>query len=123
MELAHTLQQARETNEILQIRNQRYSDQHRRPDPGYNPGDKVLITVHLKSNKEKGITTKLLPQRDGPYIILRKIGTARYQIASIQEPEKSIGEFHTSQITKFTENHQETTPTNPIRQRGRPRKN
>lgn len=121
--LAESLRQAKETNELIQIRNQKYSDKHRRPDPGYTTGQKVLITTHTQSKKDQNFTSKLAPKRDGPYIILQKVGTTRYDIASLKEPEKSIGIFHTSAITPFIENEVlPVEPIIPIRKRGRPPK-
>lgn len=125
LQLTETFQRVRENVEKMQNRNQSQSDANRRPDPGYQPGDRVLIKTHLQSNKDRNFTAKLAPKRDGPYIILQKVGAATYEIASTQDSSKPIGTYHTSDITPFKETDDNTTtvqPTYPLRSRGRPKK-
>lgn len=107
------------------MQNQQQSDQKRRPDPGYNPGDKVLIKMHLLGKKDQQFTAKLAPKRDGPYVILQRTGAATYEIATANEPDKPIGTYHIADITPFKENEetdQEPQPQCPIRKRGRTKK-
>ena len=127
LQLAETLQQAREVTTIMQNRNHAYTDKKRRPDPGYAPNDKVWVSTHAQSNQAKQFTSKFAPKRDGPYVILRKKGPASYEIAHSEKPTVPMGTYHTSLITPFTaqDNVQESplpTPLLPIRKRGRPRK-
>lgn len=122
--LADTLRQANEATIVTQQRNQKYKDQHTRPDPGYTPGQKVLVTTHRQSNAAKKQTAKFAPRRDGPYIVLQKIGTATYEVALPSNPTTPVGIFHTSALSSYTEtSNDEETPMAPIRKRGRPRKN
>lgn len=124
LQIADTIKRVQENVEVIQNKNQQQSDQNRRPDPGYAPGDKVLIKTHLLSKKDKQFTAKLAPKRDGPYVILQKVGAATYEIASIEDEDKSIGVYHTADITPYNEGTDEQTiqPIYPIRKRGRPKK-
>lgn len=124
IQLSETIKRVQESVERMQNRNQQQSDQNRRPDPGYQPGEKVLVKTHLLSNKDKQFTNKLAPKRDGPYVILQKVGAATYEIGSTDEEGKTIGTYHTSDITPFEENSdgEPAQPSYPIRRRGRPKK-
>lgn len=123
LQLTETVKRVQESIEIMQNRNQQQSDKNRRTDPGYNPGDKVLIKTHLQSKKDQLFTAKLAPKRDGPYVILQKTGAATYEIASLEDEGKSIGTYHTVDITPFKEkDDDQAQPVYPIRRRGRPKK-
>lgn len=126
LQLTDTFKQVQENVERMQIRNQHQSDQHRRPDPGYNPGDQVLIKTHLQSNKEKNFTAKLAPKRDGPYKILQKIGAATYEVGNAND-NQIVGVYHSADITPYKSNDETEEPTTnqptyPLRKRGRPKK-
>lgn len=121
--MTETMKRARESIEIMQTRYQQQSDKNRRTDPGYNPGDKVLIKTHLQSKKDQLFTAKLAPKRDGPYVILQKTGAATYEVASLEDEGKSIGTYHTVDITPFKDaDDDQAQPVYPIRRRGRPKK-
>lgn len=76
------------------------------------------METHPISNQEKQFSAKLAPKRDGPYIVMKKHGSSTYEIANINEPERSIGKYHASAITKFEKRHNVTpSPVVPIRQR------
>lgn len=122
-QLAQDLALAKENIEHNLDTNRQRANVKRRPDPGYKKGDLVLVESHTLSNVDKQFASKLAPRRDGPYIILRKLGNSTYEIAHTDEPNKSIGKYHTSAITKFEmRDNNLPKPINPIRQRGRPRK-
>lgn len=122
--LAKDLNLAKENIEIMQDNNRTRSNQKRRPDPGYNIGDLVLVETHPISRQESGFSAKLAPRRDGPYIIKTKIGSSIYEISSVNEPDKPIGKYHTSAITRFEmRGNKNPEPIIPIRRRGRPKKN
>ncbi|XP_035433406.1 uncharacterized protein LOC118264854 [Spodoptera frugiperda] len=95
----------------------------RRKDPGYKPGDLVLVETHPISSNEKQFTAKFAPRRDGPYVVLKKHGVSTYEVANPKSPEKSMGKYHTSALCKFEQRDDNVPkPLNPIRKRGRPRK-
>ncbi|CAK1542499.1 unnamed protein product [Leptosia nina] len=122
--LGRDLKIAKENIEKMQELNRDRVNTTRRPDPGYNPGDLVLIETHPISNQNKSFTSKLAPRRDGPYIVIRKKGSSLYEVANVKEPEVSIGKFHTSALVKYEHREAEDVPELilPIRKRGRPKK-
>lgn len=122
--IADTLQRVKENTEISQIRNQKYTDHGRRPDPGYQPGDRVWVKTHHLSNAAKQFTSKFAPRRDGPYVVLQQHGPASYEISNPANPGVPIGTHHTSNLTPVsTTDDKPLQPVHPIRKRGRPRKN
>ena len=58
MQMATTLQKAREIQEHEEERRNKYVDQHRREDPSYDTGDLVLTTLHSVSNATRGVSSK-----------------------------------------------------------------
>lgn len=123
LKLADTLKSSKENIEQIQDRNRKYTDAKRRPDPGYQPGDKVWVTTHILSNAAKKFSAKLSPKRDGPYMILQRKVAASYEVASLETPTEVAGVFHTSALSMFHgETNTNLVPVNPIRKRGRPRK-
>lgn len=122
LRLADTLEMARENVEAVQDRNNRNSDPKRRSDPDYKPGDTVWIDTHTLSNASKQRTSKFSPRRDGPYIIHKKLGASTYQVTSPSQPDIILGCYHTSAITPARISNRNIQPVQPIRQRGRPKK-
>ena len=57
---------------IQQDRNKRSSDLQRRNKYPLEVGSEVLVTTHVLSNRDKGLTAKFVPKRDGPYTIIEK---------------------------------------------------
>lgn len=101
LQISDTLKEVQENKIIAHTRNAKYFDAKRREDPGYQPGDLVLITSHKKSNAAQQVTSKFFPRKDGPYVILQKIGSATYEIGMTDVPQVIIGKYHTSAITPF----------------------
>ncbi|GBO28846.1 hypothetical protein AVEN_195231-1 [Araneus ventricosus] len=62
--------EAKEVAEIQHDLRKECGDRKRRRAPNYFPGDPVFVTTHHLSNAAKRRTTKFMPKRDGPYIIL-----------------------------------------------------
>ncbi|KOB68157.1 Retrovirus-related Pol polyprotein from transposon 17.6 [Operophtera brumata] len=117
------IQIAKENTEIMQDSNRARSNMKRRVDPGYKIGDLVLVETHPISRQENNFSAKLAPRRDGPYTIMKKHASSIYEIAKVDEPDKPIGKYHTSAITKYEARDDQTpAPIIPIRQRGRPKK-
>lgn len=124
IKIADTLQLAKENAEKSQDMNWKYMDNSYRPDPKYNPSDKVWVAVHMLSNAAQQRSSKLAPKRDGPYIILAKHGTSCYVVAHPDTPTVPISTYHTSMLTPvhLAKNNEKEIPTLPIRRRGRPKK-
>lgn len=122
--MADTLTKARESTESTQDRNREYTDPKRRADPGYEPGDKVMVTCHPLSKASKQFSAKLAPKRDGPYVILQKHGPTSYEVANPAHPTIPVGTYHTSMLTTYRGQPDEPLPEpeQQIRRRGRPRK-
>lgn len=99
--LADSLTLAREAEEQMQDKNKLYADMKRCPQKEINVGDKVLVATHILSKKSSNITSKFVPRRDGPFIVIAKHGSSCYTIASVDTPDKPIGTFHTSDITLY----------------------
>ena len=127
LKLAETLEDARETVEKTQDHNKTYVDKKRRPQVSFKPGDLVLVTSHVLSNAAKGVTSKFVPKRDGPYVIITQVGKTMYQIGNKDAPSIPLGTYHVSAITKFTRDvpskERLPSPVRLLRKRGRPRKN
>lgn len=116
--LIETLRTAQEETAKIQNSNQNFLDKKRRPDPGYQSGDKVWIQTHPQSNKKRKYTAKFAPKREGPYIILQKQGPASYEVGDINGA--IIGKYHTSSIVKC--NDADNIETMEKRKGGRSRK-
>ena len=123
MQLASTLQQAREIQEHGEERRKKYVDKQRREDPGYHPGELVLATTHTLSNASRGVSNKFAPRRDGPYVVKKRHGPSSYEIADPQKPDVVIGVYHSSALVPYVgESSLLPAPVQPLRKRGRPRK-
>lgn len=120
VQLTDTLIQTQEINTSSQIKNQILSDKKREEDPKYQPGDLVLVNTHVKSNAEKNFTSKLAPKRDGPYVIVKRMGPASYLVAEKENQSQLLGTYHTSQIQKASNITQHQT-TITKKKRGRPK--
>lgn len=122
--LADSLLKAREVQECKEEKRKEIADTSRRIQPGYKLGDLVLVTLHPISKASQGITAKFSPRRDGPYVIMKQHGPASFQVAAPATPDQPIGTYHASALTPFRADC--TTPipeaAQPIRKRGRPRK-
>ncbi|GFS99972.1 retrovirus-related Pol polyprotein from transposon 17.6 [Trichonephila clavipes] len=94
-------------------------DKNRRP-VYYSPGDKVWVTLHPISSAKNKKTSKFMPKRDGPYLILTQKSPTSYVIASLANPSEPIATYHISALTPVKDIN--TSPVAPLRKRGRPRK-
>lgn len=121
--LADTLKTAQQHQEEQQDQRKAYADPHRRPNPGYQQGNLVLVTTHTLSRRERHFTSKLAPKRDGPYTIKRQVGPNSYEVQTRDAEPVCIGVYHTSALTPYIGTSEDTPePVVPIRKRGRPRK-
>ncbi|GFT93695.1 retrovirus-related Pol polyprotein from transposon 412 [Trichonephila clavipes] len=79
----------RERIETKQDQRKKQYDKNRRP-VYYSPGDKVWVTLHPISNAKNKKTSKFMPKRDGPYLILTQKSPTSYVIASLTNPSEPI---------------------------------
>ncbi|GFT94644.1 transposon Tf2-6 polyprotein [Trichonephila clavipes] len=109
----------RERIETKQDQRKKQYDKNSRP-VYYSPGDKVWVTLHPISSAKNKKTSKFMPKRDGPYLILTQKSPTSYVIASLANPSEPIATYHTSALTPVKDIN--TSPVAPLRKRGRPRK-
>ena len=116
---------AKEIEHRQQDRNKANVDQCRLPQPNFNVGSQVLVTTHVLSKTGKKVMAKFVPKRDGPYTIVKKIGSSTYQVAANDNLNMPIGDYHASALTLYrgTNSDDQPNPRYPIRRRGRPKKN
>ena len=53
--------------------------------------DSILVTTHVLSKTGKNVMAKVVPKRDGPYSIVKKIGSSTYQVAANDNLNMPIG--------------------------------
>ncbi|XP_075162854.1 uncharacterized protein LOC142235487 [Haematobia irritans] len=104
IKMSDTLEKAKEATEKKQDRNKLYGDLKRRPQISFDIGDKVLVRTHVLSNANNNVTSKFIPRRDGPYIVIERKGIT-YTVASEENPETNIS-------NQSNENSSERTTTN-----------
>ncbi|GFS70875.1 integrase catalytic domain-containing protein [Nephila pilipes] len=73
------------------------------------------------SSAKEGKTSKFLPRRDGPYVIMSRRSPTTYEVSSLENPTTPLGVFYTSALKAF-EQGRSNAPILPLRKRGRPRK-
>jgi Integrase zinc binding domain/Integrase core domain len=77
-----SLHYAMENSEVAKIQSKLYFDPSRKAKE-FNEGDYVLLEGHPLSNKDKGFSSKLAPEREGPYQIIRKINPLNYELGEL----------------------------------------
>ncbi|GFW39625.1 hypothetical protein TNCV_3187961 [Trichonephila clavipes] len=112
--------QIREVVEEQQDSRKFYADKKRKAAPAYQPGEHVFVASHPLSNAAQGRSAKLMPRRDGPYVILTRRSPSSYEFASLDNPGEPLGVYHTSALTPC--NNDKVKPLIPLRKRGRPPK-
>ncbi|GFX78904.1 integrase catalytic domain-containing protein [Trichonephila clavipes] len=112
--------QIREAVEVQQDSRKFYADKKKKAAPVYQPGEHVFVASHPLSNAAQGRSAKLMPRRDGSYVILTQRSPSSYEIASLDNPGVPLGVYHTSILTPC--NNDKVKPLIPLRKRGRPRK-
>ncbi|CAB3252388.1 unnamed protein product [Arctia plantaginis] len=124
LQLAEVLERAKEVQEMKEEARKIWVDKTRRQGTKYSPGDLVLVQVHAISRATQGVSAKFAPRRDGPYVITKQHGPSSYQLALPETPQTIIGLYHSSALVPCQGNVADLPkPTQPIRKRGRPRKN
>lgn len=120
LKLADTLEIANETQIKMQDKNKRVVDLKRKSQPDFQVGCKVLAETHILSKAKDSITSKFVPKRDGPYVIIAKKGSNCYSIAAINEPNLPVATVHSSALIPYE--GEDMDPVYPKRKRGRPSK-
>ncbi|GFS75294.1 transposon Tf2-9 polyprotein [Trichonephila clavipes] len=105
----------RERIETKQDQRKKQYDKNRRP-VYFSLGDKVWVTLHPISSAKNKKTSKFMPKRDGPYLILTQKSPTSYVIASLANPSEPIATYHTSALTPVKDIN--TSPVAPLRKRG-----
>ncbi|GFW17008.1 retrovirus-related Pol polyprotein from transposon 412 [Trichonephila clavipes] len=112
--------QIREVVEEQQDSRTFYADKNGKAAPTYQPGEHVFVASHPFSNTAQGRSAKLMPRRDGPYVILTQRSPSAYEITRLDNPGEPLGVYHTSALTPC--NKDQVKPLIPLRKRGRPPK-
>jgi hypothetical protein len=116
---ANIMNDIRDRIEVQQDQRKRQYDKKRRQ-CFFAPGDKVWVTLHPLSSAKNKKTSKFMPRRDGPYLILTQKSPTSYVISTMDKPSEAFATYHTSALQPFNET--ETSPVVPLRRRGRPPK-
>ncbi|GFX53387.1 pro-Pol polyprotein [Trichonephila clavipes] len=98
--------QIKENIEMSQDRQKIYADKSRRLCPNYKVNDLVCVKkLHPLSKTSQNRSAKLMPNRDGPYIVLFQRSPSTFVVASCDKPDAPLGVYHTSALTPFSEWH------------------
>lgn len=89
LKLTNVMKDVREVHETQQDVRKWFADGKRKQVVSYQEGDLVFIKIHVL----KGITSKFVPCRDGPYEIYRKRSDVSYEIAE-KNGSCPIGSYH-----------------------------
>ncbi|GBP80182.1 hypothetical protein EVAR_97376_1 [Eumeta japonica] len=100
LKLVDTLQNSKESAERQQDLRKSLKDKSRR-DGTLIVGDLVLMKTHVPSSSIKGVTSKFVPKRDGPYLIHKKVSPTTYLLAYPETPDKPIGKYHISDLKRY----------------------
>jgi len=76
-----------------------YYDENRR-DEEFEIGDIVTSKVYATSSKVKGVSKKLSPKREGPFVILRKLSPLNYILGDVHSKEARTF-AHIAQLKKY----------------------
>ena len=119
LRLAYTLKFVKETEEKMQDKNKEYADRKRKPQVKIDVGDHVLVSTNILSNKDNLVSSKLVPRRDGSYVVLATKGSSCYTVASLEKPNEPLATYHASDLVLYT--GKPDKPIYPLRKRGRPK--
>ncbi|GBN01750.1 hypothetical protein AVEN_64610-1 [Araneus ventricosus] len=116
------MSQIKEIIEKSEDRRKAYADKSRKPSPNFKPVDLVWIKLHPLSKANQSMSAKLMPRKDGPYVILSQKSTTTFVIASCDKSDEPLGVYHVSALTPFQNVTQNQSPVVLFRRRGRPSK-
>ncbi|GFV29195.1 uncharacterized protein TNCV_4602271 [Trichonephila clavipes] len=75
-----------------------------------------------RSKASQNRSAKLMPRRDGPYIVLSQRSPITFVLASCDKPDEPLGLYHTSAVTSSLNGTETQSPVVPLKKRGKPRK-
>ncbi|GFV12985.1 gag-Pol polyprotein [Trichonephila clavipes] len=101
------MSQIKENIEMSQDRQKTYADKSRRPSPNYKVNDLVWVKLHPLSKASQNRSAKLMPRRDGPYIVLSQRSPTTFVVASCDKPDEPLDIYHTSALTPLSEWHRD----------------
>ncbi|GFV28931.1 transposon Tf2-11 polyprotein [Trichonephila clavipes] len=81
-----------------------------------------LFTRNDRSKTSQNRSAKLMPRKDGPYIVLSQRYPTTFVVASCDKPDEPLGVYHSSALTPFLNGTETQSPVVPLKKRGRPRK-
>ncbi|GFW53974.1 retrovirus-related Pol polyprotein from transposon 412 [Trichonephila clavipes] len=83
------MSQIKENIEMSQDRQKThtYADKSHRPIPNYKVNDLVWVKLHPLSKASQNRSAKLMPRRDGPYIVLSQRSPTTFVVASCDKPD------------------------------------
>ncbi|GFX44793.1 retrovirus-related Pol polyprotein from transposon 412 [Trichonephila clavipes] len=84
--------------------------------------DLVWVKLHPLSKARQDRSAKLMPRKDGPYIVLSQRSPTTFVVASCDKPDEPLGVYHTSALTPFLNGTETQSSVVPLKKRGRPRK-
>ncbi|GFT18930.1 transposon Tf2-9 polyprotein [Trichonephila clavipes] len=93
--------QIREVVEEQQDSRKFYADKKRKAAPTYQTGEHVFVASHPLSNAAQGRSAKLMPCRDGPYVILTQRSPSSYEIASLDNPGVPLDVYRKNSLFLF----------------------
>ncbi|GFT37614.1 hypothetical protein NPIL_64861, partial [Nephila pilipes] len=77
-----------------------------------------LVTKPNQNNKNAGVTSKFIPHRDGPFVIVLRKSPVSYSVENTDSPQLPVEVYHTSALPPFQGN---VIPTvKALRRRVRP---
>ncbi|GFT59336.1 hypothetical protein TNCV_3892551 [Trichonephila clavipes] len=65
-------------------------DKSRRPSPNYKVNDLVWVKLHPLSKASQNRSAKLMPRRDGPYIVLSQRYPTTFVVVSCDKPDEPL---------------------------------
>ena len=88
-----------ENMDLASFEQKLYYDENRR-DEEFEIGDIVTSKVYATSSKVKGVSKKLSPKREGPFVILRKLSPLNYILGDVHSKEARTF-AHIAQLKKY----------------------
>ncbi|GFU71158.1 gag-Pol polyprotein [Trichonephila clavipes] len=99
---------------MSQDRQKTFADKSRRPSPKYNVNDLVKVKLNPLSKASQNRSAKLMPRRDGTYIVLSQRSLTTFVVASCDEP---LGVYHSSALTPFLNGTETQSPVVPLKKK------
>ncbi|GFX56024.1 hypothetical protein TNCV_1953441 [Trichonephila clavipes] len=85
------MSQIKENIQMRKDRQNTYADKSRRPSPNCKVNDLVWVKLHPLSKASQNRNAKLMPRRDGPFIVLSQRSHPTFEVASCDKPDEPLG--------------------------------